>query len=60
MGRIDAQHADVAGVAPAVPLQNLDRGGLARAVRAQEREHVPLLHGEVDAPNGLDVPVSLP
>ena len=60
MGRIRAQHADVARVPPAVPLQHLHGRGLARAVRAQEREYLAVLHGKVDAPNRLDVPVSLP
>ena len=39
--------------------QDLDRGGLARAVRAEETEGLPGRHGEVDAAHRLDLAVPL-
>ena len=38
--RVDAEHAHLAGVGSAVALEDLDRGGLARAVRAEQAEHL--------------------
>ena len=42
MRRIDAEHAHLARVATAIALENLHRRRLARAVGAQEREHLTL------------------
>ena len=38
--RVDAEHADLAAVAPPVALQDLHRGGLAGAVRSEQGEHL--------------------
>ncbi len=55
---------DHADTSPAVrrryPLQDLHRGGLARAVRAQEREHLARADLQVDAGHRLDTGMGLP
>ena len=55
-----AEHADLAGVAGAIPLEDLDRRRLARAVRAEQAEHLALLDLEVDPAHRLQLPVGLP
>src|SRR4029077_13786468 len=57
--RVDAQHFDAAGVAVAVPLEDLDSRRLARPVRAEQAEDLARLDGEVDAPDRLEVAVGL-
>ncbi len=56
---IHPEHADRAGVALAVPLQDLDRGGLARPVGPEQGEHLTPADLEVDAPHGHEGPVGL-
>jgi hypothetical protein len=41
MARIQAEHGDLAGVAPAVTLQNLYDRGLSGPIRSEEREYLP-------------------
>ena len=53
LGRIEAEDRDRARGALAVALEDLDGRGLARAVRAQEREDLALVDGQVDALDGL-------
>ena len=48
-----------AGGRPGQRAQDLDRGGLARAVGAEEAEGLARLDPEVDAADGLDVAVPL-
>jgi len=48
LGRVDAEHADLARRAHPEALQDLHRGGLAGAVRPQQRDHLAAAHGEVD------------
>ena len=57
--RVVAEDRDGAGVAVPVPLEDLDSRGLARAVRAEQREHFTLADGEADPPDGLDRAVAL-
>ena len=38
--RVEAEHAHLARVGLAVPLEDLDRGRLARAVRPEQPEHL--------------------
>ena len=38
--RVEAEHAHRAGVGRAVALEDLDGGGLARAVRPEQAEHL--------------------
>ena len=47
-----AQDPGLARVAPAVALQDLHRGGLAGPVRAEQREHLPSGHFQVQAVQG--------
>src|SRR5262249_44024754 len=47
--RVDTEHADGAGVAIPVPLEDLDRRRLARAVRAEQPEHLARLDRERDS-----------
>ncbi len=49
VGRVDAEHGDLAGVPVPVTLQDLHRGGLAGAVRAEQREHLATVHVEIHA-----------
>ncbi len=46
---IEAEHGRRATVGVAQPLEDLDGGGLARAVRAQQPEQLALSHRERDA-----------
>ena len=48
-GRVEAEHRDRTGVCSAQPLEDLDGGGLARAVRAEQPEQLALLDRERDA-----------
>ena len=59
VGRIEAEHADVAAVALAVPLEDLDRRRLARAVRSEDRQHFALGDAEAEVANGGDTAVRL-
>ena len=58
--RVDAEHGDRPGVAPPIALQDLDGGRLAGPVRAEQGEDLPVLDREVDARDGVDLPVPLP
>ena len=49
MDRIEAEHAELAGVGPAEPLEALDGGGLAGAVGADQAEHLAGVHVQVEA-----------
>ena len=51
---IDAEHGDVAAGPRAVALEDLDRRGLARAVRPEKAEHLAGRDLEVDAAHGFD------
>ena len=55
--RILAEHESLASGPVAVPLQDLDRGGLAGAVGAQEGDDLAAVDVEVDAPHRLHRPV---
>jgi hypothetical protein len=57
--RVDAEHTDVALVARAVALEDLDRRRLPRAVRPEQTEDLPRVHVEVDPPDRLDAVVGL-
>jgi hypothetical protein len=46
VARVAAEHLGPAGVATAEPLQDLERGRLARAVRPEQREDLPVRDGE--------------
>ena len=46
--RIEAEHAHLSGVGPAVTLEDLDGGGLARAVRPEQSEHFARADFEVE------------
>ena len=56
---VEAEHRDVAGVARAVALEDLDGRRLARAVRAEQAEDLALLDREGDPADGLLVAVGL-
>ena len=58
-GGVDAEHADLAAAPLPKPLQDLDRGRLPGAVRAEEREDLATRHLQVDSRHGLDVAVPL-
>jgi hypothetical protein len=57
---VSAQHADLPRGPRAEPFQDLDRGGLARAVRPEERDHFPGAYLEVDAVQDIRGPVPHP
>ena len=59
LARIHAEHGDLPGTAHAVALEDLDRGRLAGAVRAEQAEHLAALHGEIDSADGLELAVGL-
>ena len=59
IGRVVAENSDVAAVAAAVALQDLDRRRLARAVRPEQAEHLAGPHLEADAAERLDSVVRL-
>jgi hypothetical protein len=54
---VDPQHANLTGVPFAESLQDLDRGRLARPVRAEQRKHLPGLDLEAHPVDGADFPV---
>src|SRR5690606_15669854 len=56
---IDAEHAHLAGRAVAVALEDLDRGGFAGAVRAEQGEGLAAADVEVDNTHGLEILISL-
>ena len=56
---VDAEHGDVAAVAPPVALEDLHRRRLAGAVGPQQGEHLAAPDLEVDAAHGLQIPVGL-
>ena len=60
VGRVEAEDGDLAAVARPVALEDLDRRGLARPIRTEEAEDLAALDAEVDAADGLEVPVGLP
>ncbi len=49
-----AEHLDAAGVGVRQAQNHVDRGGLARAVRAEEGHDLARSDGEVDAADGVD------
>ena len=51
-----AEHLDLAGVGRPEPLEDLDRGGLAGAVRAEHAEALAGADLEVEAPDGRTSP----
>jgi len=57
-GRVDAEHADLAGRAHPEPLQDLDGGGLAGAVRPEQRDHLAAADVEVDPGEHVPRPVA--
>jgi hypothetical protein len=58
-GRVAAKHPGRPGVGAALAQQDADRGGLARPVGAQQRHQLPRTELEVNALQGLDLPVAL-
>src|SRR4029079_2480334 len=59
MGRVGAEHTDLAVVPWPVALEDLDGGGLAGAVRAEQTEDLTPGDREVDAVHPLDAVVRL-
>ena len=57
--RVVAEDAELARVRGTVPLHDLDGGGLAGAVRAQQAEHLTATNAEVDAFQGLGFAIGL-
>ena len=57
--RVDAEHAHFACVGAPVALEDLDRGGLARAVRPEETEDLTGVDGERESVDGLGRAVAL-
>ena len=55
-----AEDGDDAAVAAPVALEDLDYGGLARAVGPEEPENLALLDAEADPADGFDSAVRLP
>jgi hypothetical protein len=55
-----AEDRDLAAVAGPVALEDLDRGRLAGAVRAQQREDLTPVDVQVDPVHGREVGVALP
>ncbi len=58
-GHVLAAQLDAPGVGPVEPGDQPQQGGLARAGRAEQREELPLRHGEVDAVDRVDLGVAL-
>jgi hypothetical protein len=58
--RVEPEHADLAGAAGAVALEDLGDRGLAGAVGAEEAEDLTGGDGERDAAHGLQVAVGAP
>jgi hypothetical protein len=54
-----AQDLHLTAVAVTEPFEDLDRRGLARPVGAEDREHLALVHLEVDPSHRLDRAVGL-
>src|ERR1700733_3540328 len=57
--RVEAEHAHGARVGAPVALADLDRGGLARAVRPQDRGDLAAARGEAEPVDGGRLPVPL-
>src|ERR1019366_4558297 len=57
--RIHAQDADIASVTAPVSLEDLDGGGLAGSVRAEQREHLAFPNRQVNPADGLRAGVGL-
>ena len=53
------EHLDVARVGHPQAFEDLDRGGLAGAIRAEQAEALAGADLEVEAPDGMDVAVVL-
>ena len=58
-GRVEAEHRDVAAVARAIALQDLDGRRLPGAVGTEQREDLALVDGQVDAGDRLQLAVRL-
>src|SRR4029453_16671283 len=58
-GRVLAEDPHLAGVPVTVSLKDLHDSGLAGAVRAEQGEHLPGAHLEVEAVDGHHLPVPL-
>jgi hypothetical protein len=54
-----AEHGHLAAGAVAIALEDLDGGGLPRAVRAEEADHLAPLHAERQPADCFHVPVAL-
>ena len=59
VARVAAEHLGPAGVAAAEPLQDLQRGGLARAVRPEQREDLAVRDSEAHPAHGRHRAVAL-
>ena len=59
MGRIPAEHCDLAGRGLPEPFEDLDRGGLAGPVRPEEREDLSGGDLEIDACHSFERAVAL-
>jgi len=59
VGRVEAEHSDLACVSFAEALEDLDGGGLAGPVGPEQREDFAGLDLEADVVNGDEVPVPL-
>jgi hypothetical protein len=57
-GRVDAEHAHLPGRAHPEALQDLDGGGLAGAVRSQQRDDLAAVDAEVDPLEHVPRPVA--
>ncbi len=56
-GRVEPEHRHLAGVPRAVALQDLDRGGLAGPVRAEQGEDLPFADREVESGDRRHSPI---
>ena len=57
--RIKAQNPDLAGIGAAEAFADLDRGGLAGAVRAEKGENLAAPHGQRQPVDRASAPVAL-
>ncbi|GAA4060549.1 hypothetical protein GCM10022248_30420 [Nonomuraea soli] len=57
---VQAHDAHLALLGPAVTLQGLQRRGLARAVGAEQGEHLALVNPQIDAVDGDEIAVGGP
>src|SRR5262249_33085310 len=57
--RREPEHTDCPGVRPAQPFDDLERGGLARAVWPENSEELTWLDVEADAVHGCHIAVGL-